>query len=73
VVRSIWVAILAIDVGEKLGVGLIWCPLLGNPSRWPFRPVQALAGARRGMNAVEDGSGKEIENRGLYCKLSATR
>jgi hypothetical protein len=63
VVRSIWVAILAIDVGEMLGVRLIWCPLLGNPSRCPFRPVQALAGARLGMDAVEGVSGKEIENR----------
>jgi hypothetical protein len=54
VVRSIWVAILAIDLGEMLGVVLILCPLLGEPCRCPNRPVLVLAGARLCASAVVD-------------------
>jgi hypothetical protein len=41
-------------------------------ARCPFRPVQALAGARRGVNAVVDVSGEEIEHQGRFYKPSVT-
>jgi hypothetical protein len=62
-----------IDWGERVLRTGIWCLLLKNPSRCPFWPVQALAGARRGVNAVEDVSGEGIESQGLFCKPSTTQ
>jgi hypothetical protein len=52
--RANLVAILAIDLGEMLGVVLILCPLLGESCRCPYRPVLVLAGARQCASAVVD-------------------
>jgi hypothetical protein len=70
--RANLVAILAIDLGEMLGVVPISCLPLGEPSRCPVRPVQVLAGARPRVNGVEDVSGEGIEVGGCFCKQSAT-
>jgi hypothetical protein len=71
--RAEWVTNRAINLGEMLGGGLIWCLPLGSAGHCPVRPVCKLAGASPRSPSSRTWRGKGIETEGPPCKLLVTQ